>query len=381
MTNYLLAGGGTAGHVNPLLAVADAITAQNSSLPAEGAEHGEQAQRGNHRVWALGTAEGLESKLVPERGYELITVAKLPFPRKPSRYALAFPFRFAKAVSKVQRFIRENKVDVVVGFGGYASAPAYVAAKRCGVPIVVHEANALPGFANKLGSRNAAIVATAFENTPLPNAIHTGMPLRPEIESLAKTELGSPERELVKAQARSHFGFAVDASVLLVTGGSLGAKRINDAVEGARPILDAAGIQVLHIVGGKSELEPLETATYKRITYCDRMDLAIAAADFAVSRAGASTVSEFAAVGLPAVYVPYAVGNGEQRFNVAGLVAAEGGLMVSDSEFSADWIRDNLVPLVSDSRQLAKMAAKARAAGIADGTERLLNLINGVLSA
>ena len=365
MTNYLLAGGGTAGHVNPLLALADAIKVQDQ----------------NHRVWALGTAEGLESRLVPERGYELVTVAKLPFPRKPSRYALAFPFRFARAVGKVQRFIREHKVDVVVGFGGYASAPAYVAAKRCGVPIVVHEANALPGFANKLGSRYAQVVATAFAQTPLPNAIHTGMPLRLEIESLAKTELGSPERALVRTEARAHFGFALDASVLLVTGGSLGAKRINDAIEGSRSVLDAAGIQVLHIVGGKSELEPVETSTYKRIGYCDRMDLAIAAADFAVSRAGSSTVSEFAAVGLPAVYVPYAVGNGEQRFNVAGLVAAEGGLMVNDADFTAEWIRDNLVPLVSDSRQLAKMAAKARAAGIADGTDRLLNLTNGVLSA
>ena len=365
MANYLLAGGGTAGHVNPLLALADAIKAQNPS----------------NKVWALGTAEGLEANLVPARGYELITVAKLPFPRRPSRYALTFPMRFAKAVRKVQKFIRDNNVDVVVGFGGYASAPAYVAAKRSGVPIIVHEANALPGFANKLGNKYAKFTAVAFDKTPLADAIHTGMPLRHEIESLAKTELDSPERALVRSQARAHFGFAADAAVLLVTGGSLGAKRINEAIEGSRAVLDAAGIQVLHIVGGKSGLAPLDLPTYKRLAYCDRMDLAIAAADFAVSRAGSSTVSEFAAVGLPAVYVPYAVGNGEQRFNVEGLVAAGGGLMVADADFSADWVRANLVPLVSDSRQLGKMAQAARANGIADGTERLLNLTNGVLSA
>ena len=364
MTNYLLAGGGTAGHVNPLLALADAIKAQDAS----------------NGVWALGTAEGLEAHLVPARGYELVTVAKLPFPRKPSRYALGFPLRFAKAVLKVQRFIRENKIDVVVGFGGYASAPAYVAAKRSGVPIIVHEANALPGFANKFGSKYAQRVAVAFASTPLPGAIHTGMPLRSEIEQLANTELDSAERSLIKTEARAHFGLALDASVLLVTGGSLGAKRINDAIEGARSVLDAAGIQVLHIVGGKSELEPIDAPNFKRIGYCDRMDLAIASADFAVSRAGSSTVSEFAAVGLPAVYVPYAVGNGEQRFNVEALVAAGGGLMVADSEFTSDWVRANLVPLVSDSRGVAKMAAAARKTGIADGTSRLLTLTNGVLS-
>lgn len=365
MTNFLLAGGGTAGHVNPLLALADAIKADSAE----------------NRVWALGTAEGLESTLVPERGFELITVAKLPFPRRPGKYALTFPFRFAAAVRRVRRFIVENQVDVVVGFGGYASAPAYVAAKRAGIPIVVHEANALPGFANKLGAKYSAATAVAFANTPLPNAVHTGMPLRREIEQLAATPSGSTERDLLRAQARAHFGFDAAGALLLVTGGSLGAKRINDAIEATRSVLDAAGIQVLHIVGGRSELEPIDSPNYKRLAYCDRMDQAIAAADFAVSRAGASTVSEFAAVGLPAVFVPYAVGNGEQRFNVADLVAAGGGVLVDDATFDANWVRANLVPLVSDSRAMARMAQAAADHGITDGTARLLALTKGVLRA
>ena len=364
MTNYLLAGGGTAGHVNPLLALADAITAAEP----------------DSKVWALGTAEGLEAELVPARGYELVKVAKLPFPRRPSAYALRFPFRFAAAVAGLKKFMRANHVDVVVGFGGYASAPAYVAAKQLGLPVVVHEANSLPGFANKLGAKSARAVAVAFANTPLPGAIHVGMPLRREVEAIAATEPGSPERALLRAQAREHFGFDQSAPVLLVTGGSLGAKRINDAIVGSRSVLDAAGIQILHIVGGRSELEPVDAGSYKRIAYCDRMDLAIAAADFAVSRAGASTVSEFAAVGLPAVYVPYAVGNGEQRFNVEALVAAGGGILVSDSEFDADWVRNQLVPLISDSRGLGKYASAARGQGIADGTARLFALVKGVFT-
>jgi UDP-N-acetylglucosamine--N-acetylmuramyl-(pentapeptide) pyrophosphoryl-undecaprenol N-acetylglucosamine transferase len=135
----------------------------------------------------------------------------------------------------------------------------------------------------------------------------------------------------------------------------------------------------LHIVGGKSDLEEVSASDYQRIKYCDRMDLAIAASDFAVSRAGASTVSEFAAVGLPAVYVPYPVGNGEQKFNVKDLVDAGGGLIVSDAEFTPEYVAEKLVPLISNTKVLSAMRLAARANGVADGTERLFKLVQGVL--
>ncbi|HCJ49509.1 MAG TPA: UDP-N-acetylglucosamine--N-acetylmuramyl-(pentapeptide) pyrophosphoryl-undecaprenol N-acetylglucosamine transferase, partial [Microbacterium sp.] len=151
MTTYLLAGGGTAGHVNPLLAVADAIRAREPEAT----------------VLVLGTKEGLEARLVPLRGYELLIVDKVPFPRRPNSAALRFPARFTRAIGQVRSHIRERAVDVVVGFGGYASAPAYVAARRAGVPYVVHEANAKPGLANILGARRAAASGVAFEGTPL----------------------------------------------------------------------------------------------------------------------------------------------------------------------------------------------------------------------
>lgn len=363
MTNYLLAGGGTAGHVNPLLAVADQIRGQDPTA----------------KILALGTAEGLEARLVPERGYDLATIEKLPFPRKPGRYAASFPLKLGRAVRQVKALIAQHGIDVVIGFGGYASAPAYLAARSVGIPVVVHEANALPGFANKLGSRFAAINAVAFSETKLRDAIHVGMPLRAEIADLAATELDSPERDLIRSSAREFFGLEQSGSVLLVTGGSLGAKRINDAVVAAKPLLYAAGIQVLHIVGGKSDLEPVREPGYVRIAYCDRMDLAIAAANFAVSRAGASTVCEFAAVGLPAAFVPYPVGNGEQSFNVAALVRAEGGLMVEDPKFDATWIGQTLIPLISNTKVVAAMARKSRATGIVDASARLVRLAKGVL--
>lgn len=355
MTNFLLAGGGTAGHVNPLLSLADAISADNSS----------------NKVWALGTAEGLESRLVPARGYELLTISKVPLPRRLNWAALFFPFKFAGSVIRCMQIIKAKQIDAVVGFGGYASAPAYLAAKITRVPIVVHEANALPGWANKLGARWASAVGTAFKNTPINKGHFVGMPLRKEIEAIVA------ERNQVKA--REFFGLESNLPTLLVTGGSLGAKRINEALVASRKNLIAAGIQVLHIVGDKSEFLPLSESGYLRLGYCDRMDLAIAAADLAVSRSGASTVSEFAAVGLPSIFVPYPVGNGEQALNAAEIVAAGGAVIVADREFDADFVANQVVALASDNRRLAKMADSAKSVGVADGTARLLTLIKGVL--
>ena len=356
MTNYLLTGGGTAGHVNPLLTVARALVARNPS----------------DKVWALGTKAGLESRLVPEAGFDLLVIDKLPFPRRPDFWALVFPFRFLFAVSRVRKYIKTHSISVVVGFGGYVSAPAYLAARLEKVPLVIHEANALPGIANKFGNRFASAAGKAFRSAQLKHAEFVGMPIRKEIVALA-------EKKDVPA-ARRHFGLKPDQLTLLVTGGSLGANSINQTIEGARPLLTAAGIQVLHIVGGASELDEVSDPEYRRIRYLDQMNLAIAAADFAISRAGAATVSEFSAVGLPALYVPYPVGNGEQNWNLADVVSAGGGISVSDAEFTLEYVRSELIPMLSDTKKLADMSANASEAGVLDGAERFIALIYEVLS-
>ena len=355
MTKYLLAGGGTAGHVNPLLALAEYIR-----------QHDPEA-----KILTLGTVEGLESRLVPERGFELRTIARLPFPRKLNVYALRFPMLFARAVNQVEQLIREERIDVVVGFGGYASAPAYEAARKTRTPIVVHEANALPGMANRRAAKYASATGVAFENAPVHRARFVGMPLRPEIEALAESK--------AVGAARKHFGLKPDVVTLLVTGGSLGAKRINDTIEQSRKALAAAGVQVLHIVGSRSELSEVNEPGYCRIAYCDRMDLAIAASDIAVARAGASTVSEFSAIGLPAIYVPYAVGNGEQALNAKSVVAAGGAVLVADSNFTPEYVNSAVIPLVSSTKQIRAMAEAAKAVGVVDGTKRLFDLVQSVL--
>ncbi len=357
MTTYLLAGGGTAGHVNPLLAVADGLRSRDPEAD----------------VLVLGTAEGLESRLVPERGYELLIVDKVPFPRRPNRQAAAFPLRFRRAIAQVRAHIRTHGVDVVVGFGGYASAPAYVAARRERVPFVVHEANARPGLANVLGARSAAATGVAFAGTPLRGGEVVGMPLRREVIEL--------DRAATRAEAAEHFGLDPARPVLLVFGGSLGAQRLNEALADSWGDVLAAGWQLLHVTGERSDLADPGVPGYALRRYVDRMDLAFALADLIVSRSGASTVSEVTALGIPALYVPYSVGNGEQRLNASSAVAAGAAQLLDDASFDGDAVRRLVLPVLGDPDRLAAMAAAAEKVGTRTGTEDVIALVDRALAS
>ena len=357
MTNYLLAGGGTAGHVNPLLALADRLREAEADAT----------------VLALGTAEGLESRLVPARGYELLTVSRLPFPRRPDGNALRFPGRFRELVAEIQQLLLTHEIDVVVGFGGYVSAPAYLAARRARIPIVVHEANAKPGLANRLGSLFTHHVGVTFAGTRLRHARMVGMPLRREIETL--------DRHAARREASEFFGLDSARPTLLVTGGSLGAARINETISAAAAHVLGAQWQILHITGERSDLPPSELHGYHQLRYCDRMDLALGVAGFTVARAGSATVSELTALGIPAAYVPLAIGNGEQRLNASGVVDAGGAIVVENADFTPEWIASVLVPLLLDGARVADMAARAQAVGLRDGTDRLYALVREAVEA
>lgn len=355
MTTYLLAGGGTAGHVNPLLAVADALRTREPEA----------------EILVLGTREGLEARLVPERGYELLFVDKVPFPRRPDRAAAAFPARLRRAIAQVRTHIRDRGVEVVVGFGGYAAAPAYLAARGARIPVVVHEANAKPGMANALGARRAAAVGVAFEGTPIRGGRVVGMPLRREIVDL--------DRAARRADAAAYFGLDADRPTLLVFGGSLGAQRLNEAFADAwRDVLDA-GWQLVHVTGERSELTDPGAPGYAVRRYVDRMDLAFALCDLIVSRAGAATVSEISALGIPAVYVPYAVGNGEQALNAASAVRAGAAVLIPDAEFTGDRIRSEVVPLLADDTRREAMTRAAASVGTRNGTENVIAMIDAAL--
>ena len=359
MTSYLLAGGGTAGHVNPMLAMADELRRRDPAA----------------QIVCVGTAEGLESTLVPARGFELVTIPRIPFPRirglvsSSKRFIAGWP----QAVKTISQLITDRHVDVVIGVGGYSAAPAYAAARKAGIPFVIHEANAKPGLANRWGALRTPYVGVTFEGTPLPHATTVGTPLRKEIETL--------DIPAARSAAREHFGLEVYRPVLVVTSGSQGARSINTTIAESAADIVAAGYQVLHIVGqNKPEALP-SLPGYIALDYCDRMDLALAAANMVVSRAGSATVSELSALGVPAVYVPYPVGNGEQRFNAAGVVKAGGGVMVSDAHFTPAWVNSTLIPLLRDEAALEKMGTQAASVGMRDGTARMMNLIDAALSS
>jgi UDP-N-acetylglucosamine--N-acetylmuramyl-(pentapeptide) pyrophosphoryl-undecaprenol N-acetylglucosamine transferase len=356
MTTALLAGGGTAGHVNPLLALAD---------------HWRSVEP-DAQLLVLGTAEGLEARLVPARGYELLTIPRVPFPRRPDRAALAFPGRFRSAVRRTRQLIRERGVEVVVGFGGYAAAPAYVAARLERVPIIAHEANARPGIANRLAVMLGGRAAVTFAGTPLRGARLVGMPLRREIVTL--------DRPAMRATARRELELDPDRPLLLVTGGSTGAQRLNETLTASAARLLGTGWQVLHLTGTGRGGEDPGLPGYRTLAYADRMDLVFAATDLVLCRAGAATVSELAALGLPAVLVPYAAGNGEQRLNARELVEAGGAVLLPDDELTVDWVAASLVPLLERRDEIARMAAAAASVGHRDGAESLLALVRASLA-
>src|SRR3984885_14205765 len=358
--SVVLAGGGTAGHIEPALAVADALRRADPNIP----------------ITCLGTERGLETRLVPLRGYELALIPPVPLPRKPSAELRSVPGRRGAAVRAAGEVIDKTRAQVVVGFGGYVATPAYLAARRRRVPIVVHEANPRPGLANRLGARFTTHVFTGHPDTQLRNGKYLGIPIRREIAELDRLAIGD--------KARAHFGLRPDLPVLLVTGGSQGARSLNGAAFGAAEWLRDAGVQVLHVIGPRNGADAPVTATgvpYVATPYVDRMDLAYAAADFALCRAGAMTCAELTAVGLPAAYVPLPIGNGEQRLNAVPIVQRGGGMLVNDADLTPDWIRDTLLPVLVNIDQVADMSEAAASLGRGDAdrwlAEAIIEVVEG----
>jgi UDP-N-acetylglucosamine--N-acetylmuramyl-(pentapeptide) pyrophosphoryl-undecaprenol N-acetylglucosamine transferase len=383
--HIVLSGGGTAGHVNPLLAVAHVI--RDLEPDAD--------------IAVVGTAVGLEHDLVPQAGFELETIEKVPFPRRPNKAALQFPAKWRAETAKVRDILTRHHAQVVVGFGGYTSAPVYAAAHKMGIPIAIHEQNARAGMANKLGARWASMIGAAYAQPGLKpckgvEVERVGLPLRPAIAQLA-SDL-EHDRIATRKAAAAQLGVDPNRPLVVVTGGSLGAVNVNRAVAASAKEL-LAHAQVIHLTGkGKDdEVRSLVSVSageqvlgelgsdhasdgdYRVAPYLERIDLAFACADLIICRSGAGTVSELTALGLPAIYVPLPIGNGEQRFNAQPVVDAQGGLMVADADFTPEWVRNHVPKLLADPKTLSDYGANAWKYGIRDAAEvmarRVLALI------
>lgn len=352
--SVVVAGGGTAGHIEPAMAVAEAVRQQHPDA----------------RITALGTSRGLESTLVPQRNIDLRLISAVPVSRKFNKDLLSLPLRVNKAVREAKKILREVKADVVIGFGGYVSAPAYLAAKSLGLPFFVHEANARAGIANKLGVRLGGVGLAAVPGSGLDGEV-IGIPVRQSVLNL--------DVAATRTEAREFFGLAPDAKVLLVTGGSQGAESINDAMVAASETLIAANINVLHAYGKKNDIalpESVEASGgYVAVPYIERMDYALAAADMILCRSGAMTVAEVSAVGLPAVYVPLPHGNGEQALNAKPIVDAGGGEIIADADLTAQTIARTVIPTLRNDQRLAAVAEAARSAGHRGASEKIATML------
>ena len=313
----LLAGGGTAGHTSPLLATADALRRRDPDI----------------EITALGTARGLETRVVPEAGYPLELIPPVPLPRRPGLELLRTPGRLRGARNAALEVVDRVRPDVVVGFGGYVSVPAYLAARKRKLPLVVHEGNALPGIANKLGARLTHHVATSFPDTDLPHARYIGLPIRRMISTL--------DRAALRDEGRRTFGLDADRPTLLVTGGSQGARRLNQSVAAAARAFAEAGVQVLHIVGPQGEARPesvIGGPPYVTVPFVSRMDLAYAAAGV------------------------------DDRPSIVGL-------LVADAALTEEWVRATVPELLTDRDRLATMSAAAAHVIPLDADEKLADMI------
>lgn len=338
MTSVVLAGGGTAGHTSPLIATAHAL----------------QRIEPDVELVCIGTARGLETRVVPAAGLELELITPVPMPRRPNLDLAKLPWRLAKSINESRRILKRARADALVGFGGYVSIPAYLAARSLGVPVVVHEANRVPGIANKVAARFAKFVAITFPETPM-EGHPVGMPISRSIT----------HPSITPAQARVSFGLAPDVPTLLVSGGSQGARSINLALADAVDELLRAGVQVLHVLGPKNMApehvaREIDGVQYRPVAFVEDMALAYTAADLMVARAGAATVMETAVVGLPVIFVPLPWGNGEQGRNAAGLVAAGAGALVPDGDLGGARLASEVTSRILDAERLREMSDKAR---------------------
>lgn len=364
MVNVVLAGGGTAGHTSPLIATAEAL---RSAAPDAG-------------LSAIGTPKGLESRVVPAAGLELDLTPPVPLPRKPSADLLMVAPRLAKAVAAAREVLVRRRAHVLVGFGGYVAMPAYLAAKRLKLPIVVHEQNSVPGLANKIAAKLTDEVYTAYPESGLGDATFIGLPLRTEITSL--------DRSAEHDAAAKRFDLDPGKPIFLVSGGSQGAKSLNDAVLKAYPKLLAAGIQVLHVLGRKNFTEEMMShtdeqtgAVYRPVAYVEHMEQAYAAADLMLGRAGAGTVVETAVVGLPSILVPLPHGNGEQARNAEAVVRAGAARLLEDSALTPDWLLAVVPELITDSDALARMSRAGRDLMPANAADVLASRVLAVSAA
>ena len=354
----VFAGGGTAGHIEPALAVA-------------------RLWRQNHpgdELQFIGTASGLENQLVPAAGFKLSHIPKVVIPRKLSPKLLKAPFTLSSSFLAARKLL--NGADLLIGFGGYVSAPAYLAAKSLRIPFVVHEANARPGFANRLGARLSpySAISQPVQSGALQKALVTGIPLREDVASALVESAG--DWTGARAKAKSALGFSSTEPLVLAFFGSQGSVALNQVIAQSLPTLLANGTQLLHAVGKLNALPPMQER-YKSTAYIQDMAMAYLAADLIISRSGAISCSEINALGKYALFIPLPIGNGEQSFNANSLVSQGRAEVLQQNKFTPAWLKSNINRLFN----LAAASADTGSDTDSLATEKIVNYMQHALNS
>ena len=331
MRTVLFAGGGTAGHIEPALAVA---REWQSRYPED-------------RCIFVGTESGLENQLVPAAHFELRTIPKVQLPRRITLGLLSLPFSIAHAISSAHSVLSD--VDLVIGFGGYVCTPIYVAARQKRIPIVIHEANAKPGWANRVGSYLTPYlaVAQAIETTRFAEALITGIPLRSDVQSTLRD---TTDWRVARSSAKRELGFPESEKLVVVLGGSQGSVALNQTITQSISVFSARSINLMHSCGARNTL-PEAGYHYRPVHYINEMARAYLAADLIIARSGAITCSEVNALGRYALFVPLPIGNGEQQVNARALIEQSRAEIIDQMDFTPEWISQNLDRLMALSAQ------------------------------
>ena len=357
----IIAGGGTAGHVEPALAVADALV----SL-------------GHHpdSILFVGSRRGVEARTVPEAGFPIVLLPGRGIVRKVGWPAVEAMLGLSVAAARATRLLRRRRPGIVLSVGGYASAPASSAAIALGVPLVIAEQNAVPGAANRLAARWARAAAVSFAGTPLPHAVVTGNPVRAAVVGVSR----APD---ARRAARAVLGLPDGRRVVAVSGGSLGARRINDAViELARLWSDRGDLAIHHAIGRRDwpsfsgRLPTGGRIHYQAVEYEERMPALLAAADVWIGRAGGSTVAELTAVGVPSILVPLPIAPHDHQAVQARQIEAAGGcVVILDADVTTSRIAAELERLFGEPGALERMGAAAGSMGHPDAAARVAELL------
>ncbi|MEU6840134.1 UDP-N-acetylglucosamine--N-acetylmuramyl-(pentapeptide) pyrophosphoryl-undecaprenol N-acetylglucosamine transferase [Streptomyces sp. G9] len=366
--SVVIGAGGTGGHIYPGLALAEALRRADPDAV----------------ISFIGTERGLETTLIPAAGYRLHTVDMIPFDPALGAKRFLLPAALLRSGAQARSVLRTQKAQVVVGMGGYPSAPAIVGAKMAGLPSVIHESNAVPGRANQFAARLTEHLTVAFDGSRAhlsggERARTVGMPIAASLASL--------DRPALREEARRAFGIPEGARVVLFNGGSLGAARLTAAAVGLAARWRGRGDVHLLIKTGPAALAEtrqklIDTGAgptghpqgpghsqgadtgagpvAQAVPYLDRMDLAYAVADLVVCRAGSATIAELATTGVPAVLVPYPHAPGDHQTHNARVLSDAGAAhLVPDAETTADRLADIVDPLLADPARLAAMGRAA----------------------